>query len=290
MYIDMFGKKRYKIGLHIHTTRSDGRATPEQCAKLYKEAGFDAIAFTDHWAYSGDGEVEGLKIISGCEYNVGGNDTSEGVMHIVGFGMTKNPEIQITASRQEIIDGIKKVGGVAVLAHPAWSLNTVEDALSLEGFGAVEIYNTVSGINQSFRAYSGMFVDELANKGVVYPITATDDVHFYEGEDETKSYIMAECDELTTESICDAVVNGRFYATQAPELHIKLDNGVLSVNCSPCNVIRIISNAAYCGDRVVKGEKLTEYNYNVKDFEKWLRVEVDDEDGKTAWSNIILVK
>lgn len=65
MHLDMFGNKRCKVGLHTHTTRSDGRVTPEESAAIYKAAGYDAIAFTDHWVYNGEEEIDGLKIISG---------------------------------------------------------------------------------------------------------------------------------------------------------------------------------------------------------------------------------
>ena len=43
MYLDMFGHTRYKVGLHTHTTLSDGRVAPEAAAALYKAAGYDAI-------------------------------------------------------------------------------------------------------------------------------------------------------------------------------------------------------------------------------------------------------
>ena len=48
---------------------------------------------------------------------------------------------------------------MAVLAHPAWSLNTVQQAEALQGVGATEIYNTVSDVHESSRPYSGDFVD-----------------------------------------------------------------------------------------------------------------------------------
>ena len=43
MFQDMFGNPRLKVGLHIHTTISDGRKSPEKAARIYKAAGFDAI-------------------------------------------------------------------------------------------------------------------------------------------------------------------------------------------------------------------------------------------------------
>ena len=75
MFKDMNGDNRYKVGLHTHTTLSDGRVSPEEAAKIYKAAGYDALAITDHWKYYPEGELEGLLIISGCEYNMGASDT-----------------------------------------------------------------------------------------------------------------------------------------------------------------------------------------------------------------------
>ena len=44
MFTDLTGKTRLKIGLHTHTTLSDGHKTPEEAAAVYKAAGYDAIA------------------------------------------------------------------------------------------------------------------------------------------------------------------------------------------------------------------------------------------------------
>lgn len=285
MVKDIFGNKWYKLGLHIHTTISDGRLLPEESAHVYKEKGFDAIVFTDHWCYGEEKEIDGLKIFSGCEYNLGAADTIEGVMHIVGVGMEYDPALSKDATRQEVIDSIHASGGLAILAHPYWSLNTPEEIMSLKGFDTLEIYNTVSGVNQSFRAYSGVITDLLANKGYTLPLIATDDTHFYNGE-ETKSYIMVKCDELTKDSVITAIRNKDFYATQGPELNVIVKNGMITVSCSPCSVIRVITNSAYCKDRVIRGENLTEFQYKIKEHERWARVEVEDKEGNTAWSNI----
>ena len=289
MITDVFGNKRYKIGLHIHTSISDGRVSPEESAAMYKKAGYDAVAFTDHWIYGCEREIDGLKIFSGCEYNLGKADTTQGVMHILGVGMKYDPNLTESATKQEVIDGIKKAGGLAILAHPHWSLNSTEDIMSTKGFDALEIYNTVSGVNQSFRAYSGAIIDLLANKNFFLPLIASDDTHFYNGEDQTKSYIMVKCDELTIESVAGAIRNKDFYATQGPELHVKIENGKLKIVCSPCVAIRVITNSAYAKDRVIKGENLTEFEYTIKEYEKWVRVEAEDSDGKTAWSNVFVL-
>ena len=134
LYIDLLGKKRMKVGLHIHTTRSDGHKSPEQAAEIYRKAGYDLIALTDHWVISEEKEISGLRTISGCEFNIGGNDTKKGVFHIVGLGMQKDPCLTQKDDAQMIIDGIKAVGGIAVLAHPACSLNSVEQIKTIHVF------------------------------------------------------------------------------------------------------------------------------------------------------------
>lgn len=67
MTTDMFGRPRMKINLHLHTTESDGRKTPEEAAAIYREAGYDILAITDHWKYRKSGEIGGLRILGGAE-------------------------------------------------------------------------------------------------------------------------------------------------------------------------------------------------------------------------------
>ena len=292
MKIDNNGNKWYKIGLHIHTTISDGKKTPEECAKIYKDAGFDAIAITDHWKFHGEDNICGLKIISGCEYNLGASNTiNGGVMHIVGVGMKTDPNIvRETASPQSVIDAINNNNGLSILAHPHWSLNTVNDVKDLKGFGATEIYNSVSDANQSSRPYSGYFIDALANYGIVYKLLATDDVHYYDGSDETKSFIMVKAKSLETEDILSAIENEDYYSSQGPELYIEKFDDKLVVDCSKCSKIMFLSNASWARDKITRGTDLTHAEYPFKEFEKWVRVEVVDEDGNYAWSNIIKLK
>ena len=40
--------KFYKANLHMHTTVSDGKETPEETKAAYMKAGYSVVAFTDH--------------------------------------------------------------------------------------------------------------------------------------------------------------------------------------------------------------------------------------------------
>ena len=288
MIKDMFGNLRYKVNLHTHTTISDGKLSPKDAAAAYKKMGYDAIAITDHWKFHEEKTLENLCIISGCEYNVGTADTIAGVYHIVGLGMKTEPQFQSDKSTpQGVVHAIHACGDIAVLAHPAWSLNIPERSLKSLNYDATEIYNAVSDVEQSCRPYSGYFVDTMANFGIHYPILATDDAHYHDGRDNGKAFIMVKAEELSSEAILKAVVNGDFYASQGPEVHLRRVGNKFVVDCSPSSIISFMSNSAWSPKRMFRGEDLTHAEYVPAPFEKWLRVEVTDADGNQAWTNIV---
>ena len=290
MYVDKNGDRWYKVGLHIHTTISDGQKTPEEMARIYKNDGFDAVAMTDHWIYHGEDKIEDLNIISGCEYNLGGLDTATDAMHIVGFGMKRDPRIERkTATRQGVIDQINACGGFAVLAHPYWSLNDKEDVKALNGFSFVEIYNSVSDVCMSNRADSSYIIESLANDGVVIPLIATDDVHYYNEQDNCVSFVMVKAKSSKQKDILKALSNGDYYSSQGPHLEVKREGNTIFAECSPCQKIAFMTNAAWASDRVVRADSLERAEYTLKELEKWLRVEVVDKNGNRAWSNIMVL-
>lgn len=286
MYTDLFGKIRYKVNLHMHTSLSDGDRTPAEALQIYREAGYDALALTDHWFCGEAGEDEGLTVLSGAEYDVGGIDGAKGVYHILGIGMRRAPSLAKGSDAQAIIDAIHREGGMAVLAHPAWSLNTVEQISRLSGIDATEIYNSVSGVHMSRRADSSLIVDMLAGKGIHYPLLATDDAHYYDGTDRCLSWIMVAAEDNTKEALLRAIRKRAFYATQGPEIHLYREGDGYTVQSSPVREIVFFSNATWT-PRAFEGENLTKAHYVPRSEERFLRAEVTDANGKRAWSNII---
>ncbi|MCD8069168.1 MAG: PHP domain-containing protein, partial [Lachnospiraceae bacterium] len=179
MFVDEMGQKWYKGNLHTHSTCSDGRLTPHEVAELYQKAGYDFLALTDHWVFGNSWQRDDFLMLTGCEFDYGQAVEKEGIFHIVGIGMERMPaKIRKKESPpQELIDRIHEEGGIAILAHPAWSLNRVEDVVRFHGLDGTEIYNTTSGLPRNCRPYSGAFIDVLATKGVLLPCMAADDTH-----------------------------------------------------------------------------------------------------------------
>lgn len=287
MFTDILGKTRMKLGLHLHTTLSDGKLEPEEAARLYRAAGYDAVAFTDHWVVGEEYECAGLRILSGCEYNTGGYDTAGGVYHIVALGMQGDPGLARTATTQQIVDGVHAQGGIAVLAHPAWSVNSPEMIEAVTGWDATEIFNTVS----RDRAYSGSIIDQIANRGTALPLFAADDCHTYTFEAAVGAVMVDVSDGRTdTPALLEKLAAGQCYATQGPEVHLaREEDGRITVRCTPAVKVAFFSQISTHSQRYQFGENMTYAEYTPRDCERWIRAEVTDADGKIAWSNILVI-
>ena len=276
--------------LHMHTTRSDGRLSFEDAVARYEQAGYDFIAVTDHWVRSETGTTAGgMLLLSGCEYNIG-ETVQEGVYHIVGVGMERAPALERTEkSPQRIIDEIRAAGGAAILAHPAWSLNSTEAVARLTGLCGTEIYNTTSAVPPNVRPYSGLFVDQLASLGVLLPCMGADDAHRYVN-DATVCSIMVHAREKSHEAVMEAIRAGDFYATMGPSVALTVENGEAVVTCSPAAQVEFHSDAVWNDSRVTQGEGITTARCRLLPFETFVRAEVVDSEGRRAFSSPVRVK
>ena len=81
----------YKVDFHIHTTASDGEATPTQIVKRAKELDYDIIAITDHDNTNGiaegmiAAEAVGIKLVPGIEIAVVTEE--ETGLHMLGYNI-----------------------------------------------------------------------------------------------------------------------------------------------------------------------------------------------------------
>ncbi|MBQ3079503.1 MAG: hypothetical protein IJC48_05820 [Clostridia bacterium] len=284
-------RRLLKGNLHLHTTFSDGRAAPEDAMEMYYQAGYDFLAITDHRKVSVKStKYKSLTVIQGIEFdfNLPGQ-----VMHIVGVGPKEGvaEAVERFFSPQRAIDEINKAGGCAILAHPAWSMNTPAVISSLCGLTAAEIYNTVSGLPwNADRADSSSILDVCGANGTILNFVASDDAHFYNG-DQCQSYIMLACEENDEESIKAALRKGDFYATQGPKFEkIEFDGETMRVWTSPANAIVFFSDLPWMAGRSKCGEGLTYAEMKIQPGlrMRYMRVMLIDENGRRAWSNPII--
>lgn len=274
----------FKGNLHMHTTASDGRLGPEDAVAYYRRAGYDFVAITDHWHVGAEKQEDGFLQLPGCEWDTG-DMVHAPVFHIVGVGMRSPVGLERShfLAPQRIIDTIRAAGGVAILAHPAWSLTDPQDVLQLHGLAGAEIFNTLSGIPWSnARPNSELYFDIWARHGRRMRCMAADDSHSYSGE-QTRSFIRVKAPRLTPRAIQDALTAGDFYASQGPEFYrVDYEDGVVAVECSPVERVVFLSNTLWSAGRLAPGGD-GRATYKVEPTDRFVRVELIDFYGRKAW-------
>lgn len=243
-----------KCNFHCHTTCSDGRLSPKDVMAAYRALDYDVLAITDHREVTRPAADEipaGLMLIPGTELDF---LLPTQAVHLLGLGVS--PDIadcwNPNGTPQQAIDSIRACGGRAVLAHPAWSLNTTELMCSFRGLSGVEIFNSVSSVpTNALRGDSAAMLDPVFANGQLLNCFANDDSHRYEGEC-GMSATMLNTNDRSVAGILRAIDEGRFYATQGPEIReLSLTDGVVHIACSPAKYI--IFTATRCGFRIAHG-------------------------------------
>ncbi|MGB9876238.1 MAG: CehA/McbA family metallohydrolase [bacterium] len=281
------GRKRLKGGLHIHTTLSDGKKTPEEVAEWYRNRGFDFIFITDHNKVTDFSYLsrEDFLVLNGGEFTAGKTDLRE-PLHFVGLDLPPGFQPSAKDSPQGLIDEMKEAGAEVILAHPYWSGLSWQDIYPLEGILGIEILNYASEVSVR-KGYSIVHWDALLNRGKALFGFAVDDSH-WAIEDAGGGWIEVEADKLDKESIMNALRRGAFYSSSGPRiLEIKVNNNVIEVKTTPVTSACFLSylSLGHCVNS--KGENHTHFRYEIKNGKKFIRFECEDENHNKAWSNPI---
>ena len=78
----------YKGNMHMHTTMSDGELDPVDAIGVYREAGYDFIAISDHRKVGHLWQNDNFLILPGVEWDTG-DAIRMPIYHILGIGMNR---------------------------------------------------------------------------------------------------------------------------------------------------------------------------------------------------------
>ncbi len=126
-----------RYDLHVHTTHSGDCICPiEEIIAVARERGLRGVAITDHDTVRGIKEAEKLAgkdflIIPGVEVS-----SLDG--HILGLGIRKTVPKGLPAA--ETVARIRKLGGIAVAAHP-FGFGLKPFAVLKADYDAIEVFN-----------------------------------------------------------------------------------------------------------------------------------------------------
>lgn len=319
----------YKANLHMHTTVSDGRMTPEETKKVYKDKGYSIVAFSDHELLVPHNDLtdENFLAITACEIGIDNEDIK--CIHLNLYAKDKNccinpvwgnkfygkrwalkasdEQKEIQFPRSYSIDGINAIikkaneaGFLVSYNHPVWSHQNYEDYKDMKGIWGIELYNTGcerGGLHDSIQPLRDFWWKEKQ----VFPL-ATDDAHKI--EDCFGGWVMIKSERLDYESVMGALERGDFYASTGPQIkELYIENGFLYVKTSQVKEINLLTELSkYVRvSRAKDGELINESVFDINAYlhevpmshvvwSTFFRVEVVDFAGNKAYSRAYFTK
>jgi hypothetical protein len=288
----------WRGNLHTHSTRSDGRRSPEEVCRYYEAAGYDFLALTDHFLPEYEWPITdttsyrsaAFTTILGAELHPPDDAMELGNgWHLVGVGLPPDfapPKEEETGP--ELARRALDTGALVIAAHPNWFGMTEGDMLALDGVHGLELYNA-SAADDNDAAESVYMLDLMLARGKRVFGFATDDAHFVlDTRDRLGGWVVVKSEELTPEAILAALKQGDFYSSTGPAIHdlVVVPGERLWVSCSPANRIFVIGGPARYSMRGEQG--ITEAEFDLRNWrDDYLRVLVRDDAARKAWTNPI---
>ena len=281
----------YRANLHAHTTDSDGDLSPADCAEFYHRAGYQVLAITDHWRVTDYVSPRAdFLVIAGAELD-GGRPAQGTSFHIVGLNMrTRGRVDRPGGTAQEIVDFIRADGGEVIIAHPYWSGLMAPEMAEVQGYFALEVYNTGCDL-EILRGFSMVQWDDLLTLGHDFGAVAVDDGH-HSAIDHGLGWTMIRAQELGVEAVMEALLRGRCYSSTGPQIKdLRVADGRLRVRTSPVRSIALVSEPGRGGRAFGRdGRNITVAEFELPSRGRYCRIEAIDRDGKRAWSNPVLLQ
>lgn len=285
----------FKGNLHTHSTASDAAHDPATVVELYRNAGYDFLAITDHFLAKYGFPIVDTRLfrtnlfttLLGAEVHAPATSSGE-LWHILAVGLPI--DFAPTAPDEtgpELAARCAAAGAFVAIAHPEWYALTLADAETIPDAHAVEIYNHTSEVRTG-RGGGAALIDQMLASGRRPLIIATDDAHF-RADDAFGAFVMVKAEANEPEGLLAALKDGAFYASQGPRIDdVAFEGSRVRVRCSPAKAVLALGLAPAATQ--VFGDGLTEATLDLAGLEKrggFVRLVVVGEDGTKAWTNPI---
>jgi hypothetical protein len=225
-------KNWYKGQIHCHTLNSDGEVSPGQCVALYKAAGYDFLAISDHAETPPgyDRFVTRTEIYNNPNFMTFPNSEVSFASHMNALNTSADTiRYSPIGSLQDIIDLVLSTGAsICQINHPYYSYLAPASILNTHGALLMEVLQQWDATHSYWRQNpDGSNMDGMIEDARVWDSvltagrqifgTGSDDAHHYPAEINW-GWIEVYATSLELNDILTAVKNGDFYASNGPEI------------------------------------------------------------------------
>ncbi|MFN8377938.1 MAG: CehA/McbA family metallohydrolase [Anaerolineae bacterium] len=286
----------YKGNLHTHSTRSDGRLSPEEVCAFYQRMGYHFLSLTDHFLEQYDWPITDTRpyqtpefvTLIGAELHTGRTSVGE-IWHILANGLPFDFAPPAPhESGPEMARRALDAGAFVTCAHPSWYALSEADVLSLGSVHAIETMNGISD-DHNDRIDSWAMFETMLVQGHRYTALTTDDAHFLgRHDDHGRAWTWVKSESLTPEAILVALKHGNFYSSSGPEIFtVEFSPHHVYIRCSPVGSMFVTGKGAKSA--YIHGRGLIEAELPRERLgdSPYCRVTVRDARGGRAWSNAV---
>jgi hypothetical protein len=218
-----------------------------------------------------------------------GEDQTGAVFHVVAIGSFNG--LQKEMGLVKGMQAVRAQHGLLILAHPQWMGNSFTDALRWQ-FDGVEVYNHVcrwlNGKGDGGAQWNAM-LEKFPNTMAF----AVDDAHLRpQHPGWNGGWIMANAAACTTNNILEALRKGNYYSSCGPEFHtIQWDGEQVCFQSSPVAFARLVG-PSYHGYRTgaFDGTLITAASFTIPQDWPYVYLEIEDAQGRRAWTNPLVVQ
>ena len=190
----------------------------------------------------------------------------------------------------QMIKTAKDEGYLVSYNHPTWSNESAIDYLRYEGVDFVEVYNNsctkTLGLTEDEHAF-----DDFLKSGKKVYCFCTDDNHNKKEVDSPYfdsfgGWIQINADRLDYQTIMNALKEGSFYASTGAEIYsLTVDGDKVEISTSKAKRITLTTNGRKAQNlRAKEGEYLEKAEFTIKEDYEYIRITVEDEHGKKAYT------
>jgi len=158
--------------IHVHSSRSDGRGTPDEIALAAAQAGLKFVVITDHGdgTRSPDAPVyrSGVLCLDAVEISTAGG-------HYIALDMPAAP-YPLGGEARDVVEDVKRLGGFGIAAHPDSPKDELRWRDWVAPVDAIEVVNLDTAWRQRVAQTSWRQRFDLGARLIAYPIRPAESI------------------------------------------------------------------------------------------------------------------